>query len=425
MTGSPSNDEILSHQLANGLTLVAQPMPWLESVAFSLSVPGGYRYDPAHKAGLSNFVCEMVLRGSGSLSSREFVEALEFNGVDYGSSSLIYMTSFAGAMQADRLDDVLAIYADVVQRPHFPGEQLEDGRMVCLAEIQAMEDDLAQRAMLQLRERFYGDPDGRSGEGTLESVGSITMDDIHQFFRQNYRPDETILAVAGKLEWQPLVDRVQELFGDWESRPAPSVDPQPGPAGVHHISFPSEQTHIALAYPAVPYSSDQYFLNRGAVGVLSDGLSSRLFTEIREKRGLCYTVSASGHSLRDRGSVICYSSTTSDRAQETLDVLVQQLQRLAEGISEDELRRLKIQIRSGLVMQQESCRSRARAIAGEWFHLGRVRTMDEITNRVNGLSVQSFNDFLARNPPRDFSLVTLGPEPLELNINAVSATTTG
>ena len=413
---------ILSHQFANGLTLVAQPMLWLESAAFSISVPAGCRYDPTDKKGLANFTCEMALRGCGDLTNRQFVEALEFNGVDHSSNVSVYNTNFGGSMLASRLHDTLGIFATMLQRPLFPEDQLEDGRQVCFMEVAALEDELAQRAILELRSRFYGDPDGRTSEGDFESLKSITIEDIKAFHQQHYRPDETIVSVAGKFDWDALKDHVGSLLGDWSSKPSVAVDVIEPSRQSHHISFPSEQTHIAVAYPALPYCSDDYFLNRGSVGVLSDGLSSRLFTEVREKRGLCYTVSASYHSLRDRACVVCYSGTTTQRAQETLDVLIDQLKLLRDGIDEAELRRLQIQVRSSLIMQQESCRARANAIAGDWMHLGRVRTLNEINEKITGLTVASVNQFLADHPPRDFLVVTLGAESLEFQRDIVSAT---
>jgi len=111
--------------------------------------------------------------------------------------------------------------------------------------------------------------------------------------------------------------------------------------------------------------------------------------------------------------VICYSGTSSDRAQETLDVIVEQLQLMSQGIQEDELRRLKVQIRSGMIMQQESCRSRASSIARDWSHLGRVRLLDEINDAINSLTVDSINEFLREQPPANFKVVTLGPSPLK------------
>lgn len=419
-----NHQDIFSHQYENGLTLVAQPMPWLESAAFSIAVPAGCRYDPAEKNGLANFVCEMVQRGCGKLDSRQFIEALEMLGVDYTSSASLYNTNFGGAMCADQLFDTLQIYSDVLQRPTFPQAQLEDGRLVCFQEIHAIEDDLAQRTMMQLRRNYYGDIDGRNCEGSMESVASISMDEIQTFYQTHYRPNGMILACAGKLDWEKLKSHVGDLFSEWASIPVPQVAASKPTHGNQHIVHESEQTHIALAYRGLPYSDPNYYLNRGAVGVLSGGMSSRLFTEVREKRGLCYTVFATCHTLLDKAAVVCYSGTTNDRAQETLDVIIEELQRLSAGITADELRRLKVQIRSSLVMQQESCRSRAGSIAGDWFHLGRVQTLDEVNQRINSMTVETINDYLKTNPPANFDLVTLGPKPLEFN-HGIPATPVG
>ncbi len=405
---------ILHHTYDNGLTLVAQPMPWLESAAFSIAVPAGFRYDPLERLGLANFVCEMVQRGSGQLDSRQWVEHLDMLGVDYTSSCSLYNTNFGGAMQADQLHDALATYADVLRKPRLPASQLEDGRMVCFQEIASLADDLAQRTIQQARSNFYGATDGRSSEGSMESVAAIKLEDIQTFFERYYRPNGTIIACAGKLDFDALVSQVERSFGDWRAREIEEVASTPPRHGYQHLVHDSEQTHIAIAYQGVPYSHDDYYLNRGAVGVLSGGMSSRLFTEVRENRGLCYTVFASCHTLRDKAGVFCYSGTTNERAQETLDVILAELVKLADGINEDELRRLKVQIRSGVVMQQESCRSRAGSIAGDWFHLGRVRALDEVLDRVNDLTVESINRYLADHPPANFDVVTLGPQPLEV-----------
>ncbi len=407
-------EKIFHHTFDNGLTVVAQPMPWLESAAFSIATPAGFRYDPADKLGLANLVCEMVQRGSGDLSSRGWVEALDMLGVDYSSSVSLYDTHFGGAMQSAQLHDALAIYADVLRRPTLPEAQFEDGRQVCFQEIAALEDDLAQRAILQLRQNIYGSVDGRYSEGSMESVASLTIQDVQDFFKAHYRPNGMIIACAGKIDFDSLKDHVEKLFGDWEPNEISPADNVIATQNYQHIEHESEQTHIALAYPGFTYSAPEFYLNRGAVGVLSGGMSSRLFTEVREKRGLCYSVFASCHTLLDSASVICYSGTSSDRAQETLDVIVEQLQLMADGIHEDELRRLKVQIRSGMIMQQESCRARARSIATDWSHLGRVRLLDEINDTINSLTVDSINEFLREQPPANFNVVTLGPSPLKL-----------
>jgi predicted Zn-dependent peptidase len=141
-------------------------------------------------------------------------------------------------------------------------------------------------------------------------------------------------------------------------------------------------------------------------------MSSRLFTEVREKRGLVYTVSASCHSLRHTGSVLCYAGTTTDRAQETLDVIIAELERLTQGIEAGELSRLKARIKSSLIFQQESSPSRAGTMAADWYHLGRVKTLEEVSTAIDALTVESINYYLAQHPPRDYTIVTLGEQEL-------------
>jgi predicted Zn-dependent peptidase len=266
--------------------------------------------------------------------------------------------------------------------------------------------------MLELRRRHYADPFGRASHGTLEAVESISPADIQRFFETTYRPNGAILSVAGKLDWPRLSDHIERLFGDWEPLPPSQFEEIP-PQRTHcHIEHESEQTHITVAFPWLPYPHSDYYQGRAAIGVLSDGMSSRLFTEVREKRGLCYSVFASCHSLRDRGSVMCYAGTTTDRAQETLDVLVDELRRLTQGVDADEVRRLQSRLKSSLIMQQESSASRAGAMAADWYYLGRVLTLEELGRIVAGLTVERINAYLASHPPRELTVVTLGNTPL-------------
>ncbi len=421
---SATQQQINVHQLPNGLTLVGEIMPWLESAAFSFSVPAGCQYDPPQRAGLANFVCEMVQRGCGKLNSRQYIEQLEWLGIDYSSSASVYHTHFSGAMPAIRLHEAFDVYADVLRNPVIPEDQLEEGRMVCYQEIRSIEDDLARRVMLKIRQRQYGDPRGRWSQGSVDTVSSITVDDIRDFFRRFYQPHGLIVSVAGNFDWDTLVTKVESLFGDWTANPPEELPDSGATDGTLHIPFESQQTHIGVACPTLPYHDPDYFLARGTVGVLSDGMSSRLFSELREKRGLCYAVFASLHSVLNQACIVSYVGTGADRAQESLDALIEQLVHLRHGVTQSELDRLKVQIRSSLVMQQESSRSRAGSIAGDWFHLGRARTLTEVTELINGLTVDRINQYVADHPLQDFNLVTLGPEPLELS-HAVSSASAG
>jgi predicted Zn-dependent peptidase len=163
----------------------------------------------------------------------------------------------------------------------------------------------------------------------------------------------------------------------------------------------------------VPYNHIDYYRGRGIVGILSDGMSSRLFTEVREKRGLVYAVSASSHSLKSCGSVLCYAGTTSNRAQETLEVTIDTIQAVAQGIEKDELSRLKSRVQTSLVMEQESSASRSSQIAYDWIYLGRVPGRQEVLDKINALTCDSLLKYCHEHPPQGWTMVTIGPEALE------------
>lgn len=406
------NEPIFLHTFANGLTLVAEPMDWLESAAFTLLVPAGCANEPPDRGGLSGFTCEMTLRGAGPRDSRRFVEDLDNLGVERSESVSDAHVRYSGATLAANLPQALTLFADVLRRPHLPAEQLEAARLVMLQELQAVEDEPAEKVMIELRRRHYPDPWGRPSQGDRAALETITLKEIRRQFAAQYRPNGTILGVAGRFEWARLKDVVGELLGGWQPGDGQAIVERPSAERHAHLPFESSQTQIGIAYPSVPYRHPDYFQAWGAVGVLSGGMSARLFTEVRERRGLCYSVYATYHTLRDLGAVFCYAGTSAERAQETLEVTLGELVRLGRGIEDPELDRLKARIKSALVMQQESSSARSAMIARDMYLLGRVRTLDEVCRRVDELTCGSINGYLAEHPPGDFTIVTLGPREL-------------
>lgn len=393
-----------------------QQMPWLESTAMSLLVPAGSQRDPEGLAGLAGFTAEMVQRGCGQYNSRQFVEQLDRLGAARSASVTNYHTRFSAAVPTDRLRDTLALYRELFLAPLLPASQLEDSRMVAMQELLALEDDLAQKLIKVLRKRLYPDPYGRSTTGTMESVQAIQLENIQNHVKNFYVPDQAILSIAGKIDFNEVQTMVDELFGSWQGTVQQGLTEHPPAEGHHHIEHDSSQTQIGIVFPSVPYSHPDYFLARSAIGVLSDGMSSRLFTEVREKRGLCYTVYAMCHTIKDYGCVLAYAGTTTERAQETLDVMLQEIRRLGEGIHNDELQRLKARIKTGLIMQQESSSSRSISMASDWHLLGRVRTLDELSTLLDQINTNSINDYLASNPPKQFKIVTLGQKALDTSL---------
>lgn len=405
---------ILFHTYDNGLTLVAEPMRSVESAAFSILVPAGAGHDPQALVGRASLTSELLLRGAGERDSRKLVDDLDNLGVERGESVSTAHANFGGATLAENLEPALAIYADLLRRPHLPEDKLEPCRQVILQELYAVEDEPAHKLMQELRRTHFVAPFGRPPQGEIEGIEAATLADVRECFTTFYRPGGTILGVAGKLDWPRLKNLVGELLGDWPARQAAELPAAQSRSGQVHIDYEANQTQIGIAYQSVPYRHQEYYHASAGVGVLSSGMSARLFTEVREKRGLCYSVYASYQTTRDVGAVLCYAGTSAERAQETLDVTLAELKRLTEGIEEDELARLKARVKSSLIMQQESSSARAAAMVRDWYHLGRVRTLDEIGSIVDGLTRDGINRYLAEHPPRDFTIATLGPTALRL-----------
>jgi predicted Zn-dependent peptidase len=285
---------------------------------------------------------------------------------------------------------------------------------LAIQEILGIEDDPRQKVMIELRRRHYPDPLGRDRRGTEEGIESLTPRVVRKFYQRYFLPQGTILSVAGSIDWPALRDQVERLFGDWKSgKPATFTERQPE-GGKAHLDKETTQTQIALAYPSIPFGHPDYYAALGAVNVLSGGMSGRLFTEVREKRGLCYAVSASYQTFKDCAAILCYAGTTNERAQDTLSVTLRELARLKEGVEADEVERVKAGLKSSLIMQEESTSARAGALASDWYYLNRVRPLEEIQAAVDGLTPEKIADYARRYPPRNPTLVTLGPQPLDI-----------
>jgi len=403
------------HAYPNGLVLVAEAMPSVQSAAFSLLLPAGAAYEAEDLGGSASMLSEWITRGAGDLDSRGLLTALDNLGVSHGEGAQTLHTSVSAATLGRNLIPALEIYADVLRRPHLDDDEVEPIRALALQNLQGLEDDPGSKVIYELRRRHFPDPWGRPAPGTADGVRKVTPDDLRGFHRAHYRPNGAILAVAGALDWTALREAVARLFGDWEPRPEPAVAVRPvGPAR-GHLAKETQQTQIALAYPTVTVESPDYYRARAMIGILGGYSSARLFTEVREKRGLCYTVYASYEGQKDRAAVVCYAGTSTERAQETLDVTLAEIDRLGrDGVEAEELETMRAGLKSSLVMQQESSMSRAGSLASDWFYLGRVRPIDEIAAALDALTPESVADFAADNKTDGMTVLTLGPTALEL-----------
>jgi len=399
---------------ANGLTLLAERMPAMQSAAMTLLVPVGVITDDAALTGSANILSDLVLRGAGSRDSRALTDHLDRLGLQRSNGSGIHHTRFSCAATAANVIAGIPTYADIVRRPHLPADGFEAARDLALQSLAGIDDDPRQKVGLKLRETYFPDPFGRNSLGTVEHLQAMSLESMKQNFATRYQPDRAILSIAGKIEFDQIVKVVEESFGDWHAQPLSSVHITPSTKQYHYEHQATEQTHIGIAYPTITEVQDNYYAARMAVEILSGGMSGRLFTEVREKRGLCYSVGASYSSVRDFACIFGYAGTSNERAQATLDCFIAELERLGEGVTDAELQRAKIGLKSSTIMQEESTSARAGAMAGDWFIRGRIRTLDEIARAIDAVDVDQVNSYLKANKPGPFTIVIVGPKELNL-----------
>jgi predicted Zn-dependent peptidase len=394
--------------------VLGQGMPWLRSASFAFVMPGGCQYEPQGKYGVAGLACEMVQRGAGPYTSRQVVSLSDNLGLDRTASVSTPHTLFGAAMPAESLMPAIELYTQIIREPHFPADQLEDARNSALQELRANEDEPVQRVMMRLKELHYGTPLGHSPLGDLTGIENLSLDDIREFYHGHYQPTESILSVAGRFDWDATIALLEDLLSGWQARPIAAAPAAQGRAGYEHIHHPSQQTHIGFSFPAFSYEHPDFFTQRAALGILSDGMSSRLFDRVREQRGLCYTISASTHSLKGMGGIFGYAGTTPERAQETLDVTLAEIRNLGDSVEKDELERFKVRIQSSLVMQQESSSARASSLATDWYFLKKTLSPEEIEARVDAVTPEMIGELWTRLPLDEMRFVTLGPSPLQV-----------
>ncbi len=401
------------HQLDNGLTLVGERIAHAVSAAMDLAVPLGAARDGRDLAGAAGVISEWLLRGAGERDSRQLNEALDRLGCHHDESVHSEFLHLAATQIHQSLPEVLGLYGDIVARPHLRGETFEPCRDLGVQELAGLADQPSRKCMLELAERFYPAPLGASPLGRADALAAMTDEACRRHARRWLAPDGSILAVAGQFDWDALVGWVEKAFGGWTGAPIEPLERSAASGGVSHEPRETAQMQIALAYPAATIDEAHYYPARLGEMVLSGGMSGRLFTEVREKRALVYSVHARYRAVQGAAGMFVYAGTTPQRAQETLDVTVGELRRLAaEGVTADELATAKTQLKSALIMQGERTSARAGGLVADWHLLGRLRSLDEIAAAIDAVTVEQVAASLRAYPPAAFTAYFIGPQPL-------------
>jgi predicted Zn-dependent peptidase len=418
MALNPSSERVYEHRLDNGLWLLFEPMPWLPTLSTTLMVPFGSATDPDGQEGSATVLHDWIQRGAGKLDSRAHSDALEGLGVRRGGGAGREMASLSASFLASELAEVLPLVASMVAEPRLDEHEFAPARELAQQELHSLADNPTQRLFNELMARFLEGGQGRSPYGTEAGLAALRAEGIRQDASRRLGPGGAILALAGGATWDAVKDGVERAFGGWRGSSVDLPEPVLQRPGRAHVAADSAQTQIGLAFPApLPSDPDAYVYDL-ALHVLSGSMGARLFTEVREKRGLVYSVGASYRALHGFGYTLGYAGTTPERADETLRVVLAELARLSEGVAGDELERARVGTLSSVVMQGESSSARASRLASDALLRGRARTLEEIRVEVEKVDLAHMNDYLAEHPFPDPTVVTLGPRPLAEEVAA-------
>lgn len=400
-------------QLDNGLTLLSEHHPNAYSVAYSLQMPLGAGHDPQALFGLCGLTQELLFKGAGDWDAKALATQIDQIGLQESHHSERELITFSGTVLPQHLYAALGLTFTTLNQPHLPETGLDEIRQLALHQLMAMDDAPAQKMFYELGQRFYPPPLSNPAEGTLLTLPAITHEDVQSFW-QRFSPNGTILSVAGAFDPTGLLDQVETCFGNWQGPTPASLDLGKQQRKAEHVQKETEQTQIGVAYDSVPFSHPDYLKSRMGVMALSGGMSSRLFVEVRQKRGLAYSVFAAYVTTKHFGGILGYAGTTTERAQETLDVLLAELRRIEQGITPEEFEKAKTRLKTDFIVQGESTRARAEAIAREYFYTGTVRSLDEVMRHIDELTLDEINDYLKTSVPKNFTVLTLGKHTLEV-----------
>lgn len=403
------DDAIKTRRLGNGMTLVFEPMPWLRSLSMTFLLPAGSVTDPQGYEGSATVLYDWLSRGAGGRDSREFNERLDSLGVQRGGQSGRETTSVSASMLAQALPEALPLLADMLRRPLLDSREFSSARQLAEQELASLEDSPAQRLNELLAERFFTSPHRRTVYGTREGLAALEPEVVREDYRRRYAPAGMVIAAAGGVDWEEFAGEIERNFGDWQGEPPAIPAVATSTPARHHVEAETSQVQIGLAYPGLSAEHPDWYRQTLAMNVLSSGTGSRLFMEVREKRGLAYSVHAGTRAVRGYGYILARAGTTPERSEDTLAVILEELERLGQGVGSDELERARTGILSQLVMQGESSGARAGRLAHDMHLRGRARSLDQMKSAIDEVDLDAVNSFLAGRRRPEPTVLTLGP----------------
>lgn len=398
-------------KLANGMTVITDAMSGIESAAVGVWVNSGTRHERPSEMGLAHVLEHMAFKGTARRTARDIAEEIEAVGGDINAYTGRETTAYHARVLKEDVPLVMDILADVLINSSFDAEELARERDVIVQEIGSARDTPDDLVFDYLQEACYPDqPMGWPILGTEKTVQSFQQADLRRYIGAQYHPKDMVLSAAGAVNHAQLVTLAHDLFGPMASGDMPAIEPARYMPGDKREIDDLEQAHLTFALPGVPAADADEMPANIFVTAFGGGMSSRLFQEVREKRGLCYSISAYASHYRDSGTIGIYCGTAADKAGEIAPLIAGELEGMATHATEDEVSRARAQWRASLLMGLESPHSRAERAANQWFVYGRVLSVEESIGRVQSVDAAAVRRFAARLLERgDPAMAAVGP----------------
>ncbi len=379
---------VVQHELSNGFRIVTEQMPGLKSASIGIWVMAGGRHERAEQNGIAHFLEHMAFKGTERRTALQIAEAIEDVGGYINAYTSREMTAYYARVLENDVPLALDVIADILLNPVFDPSEIEVERGVILQEIGQAHDTPDDVIFDWLQEEaFPGQALGRTILGPSERVSAFGRADLADFVGEHYGPDQMILSAAGAVDPDELLALAEKLFGHLPRRAEPNqAEPATFAGGEKRVIKGLEQAHFALAFEGPNYRDPGIYAAQIHAIAMGGGMSSRLFQELRENRGLCYTIFAQAGAYADTGMMTVYAGTSSEQLGELATLTIDELRRAADDMSAEEVARARAQMKAGMLMGLESPSNRAERLARMVAIWGKVPSIEDTIERIDAVT---------------------------------------
>lgn len=409
------SEGLVHRDLPSGVEFSAEPLPTRRTVALCVRLLTGSGDEPLEKAGLSALVARTLSKGTRRFTGQELANEFDRRGIQWGLASGRQTVLARVLCLPEFLDDAIDLLGEIFCSPSFPLDACHVAIDLAKQDLQQLEDEPQDLVRVRIQRLTLGEKLGHSPGGDAESLARISVEDFRSYWQQHYHAGRVQVAVAGPVEPDQVAKRVDAIFAELGSaeRSGRVITPRASEPGRDHLSKDLKQQYIGMTLPGIPKTDlVNYPVQQVMLGVLSGGMSARLFTEVREKQGLVYWVSAWSEQPRGLGIIHLGASTTPQRCQKTFDTLLRELERLGEDVTEEEVVRSRDGLCAHYQTEDDLTRARALSLSDDLFHHGQPEGLNVKLARLRQVDHASVLNH-ARQLERDqLCVATVGPAEL-------------